>query len=307
MAPLSIVISAYNEEGNLPIVLKPLVGWASEIIVVNNSSEDKSAEVARSMGAKVFTQPNHAMLNINKNYGFSQAASPWILNLDGDEELTAELKREIDRVLRHDDGSVNGYTIPRRNIIFGKWIRHGLWWPDRQLRLFRKGTGKFSCRHVHEKLEVEGPVQELSEPFIHHNYRTISQFIRKLDRIYTESETDQLEVAGHVLNWRDAIRFPVSDFLKVYFLERGYRDGLHGLVLAILQSFYAFIVFCKLWERRGFPDIPVESGVFDHEVRSSSRGFRYWQLTRNIEDSRDPLRRLVDRIQRKFFRPRREY
>src|SRR4030043_2088266 len=159
MSSISVVVSAWNEEGKIERCLAS-AKWANELIVVDNSSIDKTPHVAKKMGATVFTRPNNPMLNINKNFGFEKASSDLILCLDADEQLTPELSGEIQKVIRDSQETV-GYWISRKNIIFGKWIEHGLWWPDKQLRLFRQGKGKFPCKHVHEYIEVSGPTGEL--------------------------------------------------------------------------------------------------------------------------------------------------
>lgn len=288
----------YNEEKKLSRCLAS-VKWADEIIVVDNSSTDTSAAVAKKLGARVYKRPNNPMLNVNKNFGFGKATGDWILNLDADEEIPEDLAAEIKRVTRS-PGNAVGYWIPRKNIIFGKWIEHGLWWPDRHLRLFLRGKGKFAEIHVHEYLEVQGPTETLAVPFIHHNYESVTQFIRKMDTIYTENEVKNLLSADYRLAWYDAIRFPVSDFVKIYFAQAGYKDGLHGLVLALLQSFYSFIVFVKLWEKRGFDERPVTLAAAGGELTRAAGEVRFWSLTSHIRESRNPLERLCLRILKKI-------
>ena len=243
MKKISVVISAFNEEKNIKDCLES-VKWADEIILVDNSSTDKTVDIAKKYTAKIYKRPNLVMLNKNKNFGFTKATGEWILNLDADERVSEELAKEIK--LKIKNNNIFGYFMPRKNIIFGKWIEHGLWWPDYQLRLFQRGKGKFACQHVHEKIQVKGKTAKLKSPLIHYNYQTVSQFIQKMDRIYTENEVENLERAGKKIAWFDAIRMPARDFLSVFFAREGYKDGLHGLVLALLQSFYALVVFAKV-------------------------------------------------------------
>ncbi len=262
MKKISVVVSVFNEENNLADCLESVRGLADEVIVVDNSSTDKTAAIARQYTNKVFVKPNLAMLNKNKNFGFEKATGDWILNLDGDERVTPALSAEMSSHLRgvpprrratSEERLPVGYEMPRQNIIFGKWIQHGLWWPDYQLRLFQRNKGKFPCQHVHEKIKVQGETAKLTSPLLHHNYQTVSQFIQKMDRIYTEDEVKGLRQRGQKVYWYDAIRMPARDFLSVFFAREGFKDGLHGLVLALLQSFYALVVFAKIWEKQGFP------------------------------------------------------
>lgn len=303
MSTLSVVLSVRNEEKKLARTLSSIT-WANEIIVVDSDSTDNTVKVARKFTDKIFSRPNNPMLNVNKNFGFNQATGDWILSLDGDEEVTPLLTREIQETIKDKKqktkNEIVGYWITRKNIIFGKWIKHGLWWPDRQLRLFRRGRGKFPCRHVHEYLEVDGPTAELSEPYLHYNYETISQFIRKMETIYTESEVERLAASGYQVSWYDAIRFPISDFVKIYFAQRGYKDGLHGLVLSLLQSFYALIVFAKLWERQGFVERDVALAAITHELKRAGKEITYWNLSALINSTEGVLKQIWLKLKRRY-------
>lgn len=296
---VSVVISAFNEEKKLPATLDA-VSWAAERIVVDNSSTDGTSGIAKKHGAQVFRQPNKLMLNINKNYGFTKAKSDWILNLDADEVVTPELKAEIERVLSDPDPLVNGFWIARKNIIFGKWVKHGLWWPDRQLRLFRRGKGKFPCVHIHEYIEVEGKSENLDEPYIHYNYDSVAQYLSKLDRC-TKSEMISLKEAGYAIAWYDAIRFPMSDFIKIYFAQGAFKDGLHGLVLAILQAFYSFLTFARVWESNGFPERDIPLSEVTAELSRSKKELTYWIETKHMEESGNPVGKITHKIKRKVF------
>ncbi len=293
---ISVVVTAYNEEKHLARCLSS-VRWADEIVVVDSSSTDNTAAIAKRFTAKVFQQPNYPMLNRNKNYGFTKAAGDWILCLDSDEVIPEELAKEIRKNVS--TSRFNGYWIPRKNIIFGKWIQHGLWWPDRQLRLFRRGKGTYPCKHVHEYIAIDGPTEILDIPYLHYNYESIREYLWKMENIYTENEVENLLAVGSLVRWYDAIRFPVSDFVKIYFAQEGYKDGLHGLVLSLLQAFYSFLVFAKLWEKQEFSqmEIPLSRGV--REMRDSGKIVTYWMLTEQMKDA-PPLKKLWYKLLRAF-------
>lgn len=297
---LSVVISAYNEEKKLGTCLSSVANLADEIIVIDNSSTDETAKIAKSLKATVYKRENNLMLNINKNYGFEKAKGSWILNLDADEEVTEELKDEIQRILELEVSQAKkGYWIPRKNIIFGKWIQHGIWWPDKQLRLFQKGSGKFQCKHIHEYIDVDGEMGELTNPYIHHNYDSISQYFLKLERC-TTSEAFALKEAQYQLSWFDAVRFPLSDFMKTYFAESGYKDGLHGLVLSLFQAFYSFVVFTKLWEMEQFSQKSVTLPVITEELEKQGREFSYWMISSKINESHHFLNTIILKIRRRL-------
>ena len=302
MNTLSVVISAFNEEAKIKDCLESVKGLATEIVFVDNLSLDKTREIARKYTDKILTRKNNLMLNINKNYGFSKARGDWILSLDADERITPELASEIKSEIRNPKSETNGYWIPRKNIIFGKWIQHSIWWPDYQLRLFRKGKGRFPEKHVHEYINVVGKTEKLQNPLEHLNYSTVSQFIYKMDKIYTESEVEKIIASGKILTWIDAVRFPVNDFLKTFFAQKGYKDGMHGLVLSILQSLYAEVVFAKVWERQGFKEENSAHFLEDiyKECKKIIQEFHYWSITSFLETSYHPLKRLFYKALRKF-------
>lgn len=300
---LSVVISAYNEEHTLARCLAS-VAFADEIIVVDNTSTDATAAIAKKFTKQIFTKPNQLMLNTNKNFGFTKATGDWILNLDADEEVTPALQKEIEQILKTNDGTdaamPNGYWLKRRNFSFGKWIQHGLWWPDKQIRLFRREKGKFPCVHIHEYIKVEGMVGELVEPYNHYNYESVHQYLTKIDRA-SSSEAISLTEMNYTVRWYDALRFPISDFLKIYFAQQGYLDGLHGLVLSLFQAFYSFCVFAKKWEMQKFPqEETTPSGIFG-EYRKQKKEITYWVLSMRIRETKNVLEKMLLKCKRRFF------
>src|SRR3989338_9592992 len=179
---LSVVIAARNEAAEITNCLKSVEKLANEIIFVDNESTDDTAKMAYKLGAKVYPHKNDPLhLNLSKNFGFTKAKRDWILSLDADERVSSELAKEIRQIikgvaLRSQGHPLRSYKCPRKNIIFGQWIQHGLWYPDEQIRLFQKNRAKFPGVHNHEKLEVKGAVGQLSGHLVHYNYRTISEY-----------------------------------------------------------------------------------------------------------------------------------
>lgn len=299
---ISVVISAYNEEAMIEDCLKSVKSVADEIIFVDNTSSDKTVQIAKKYTDKIYMRPNDpVMLNKNKNFGFGKATSDWILSLDADERLTPQLSTEIRKAINNKQSTINGYDIPRKNIIFGKWIAHSIWWPDYNLRLFRRGKGKFAEKHVHEKLEIRGEVGRLENPMIHYNYQTVAQFINKLNKTYTESETENFIKSSKSINWYDAIRWPTNDFVKTFFLQKGYKDGLHGLVLSLFQAFYALVFFAKVWERKEkFKDLTPDNFFTNvlAEFTKAARDIRYWIYETLI--TKNPAKKLYWKLRRKL-------
>lgn len=302
---LSVVISTHNRAKSLERTLRSVQELAWEIIVVDNESSDETQDVVKQFHTKVYRKKNNTMLNINKNFGISKASGDWILYLDDDEVIPADLAAEIRSILAKDINKSDepvGYWIDRKNIIFGKWIQHGIWWPDQQLRLFRKGLGKLLEQHVHEHFVVNGVVGKLIHSYVHYNYDTVAQYLWKMESIYIDSEVSKFIRDGYSLKWWDALRFPISDFVKLYYSQNGYKDGLHGLVLAILQAFYSFLVFVKLWERNNFTNMDIDSVDMENELYRSKKEIFYWMLTKRIEKTHNPFVAFMSKLRRKGLR-----
>lgn len=302
MVKLSVVISAYNEEKKIEECLKS-VKFADEIILVDNTSTDKTVEIARKYTSKIYSRPNNRMLNINKNFGFSKATCDWILSLDADERVAPELQNEILSTINHEPSTIDGYWIPRKNIIFNKWIQHTGWYPDYQLRLFRREKGRFEEKHVHEMVKIQGDTKKLAGYIIHLNYENINQFLYKHIDIYSDNEAENLVKKGYSFNYLDAIRFPLKEFLSRYFAREGYKDGFYGLILSILMGFYHFIIFTKLWEKENYKDNLDNKFLneAEKEFKKSNKELAYWFLTGKLKSVKNPIEKLKLKIKRKIL------
>lgn len=302
MSKISIVISAFNEEKNIERCLKSL-SFADEIIVVDHESSDETAEIARKYTKKVFEQKNiSAEIDLQKNFGFTKATGDWILSIDADEEVSGELAKEIKTVIKNQESTVNGYWIPRKNIIFGKFIENTGWFPDPQLRLFRKGKGKYVKAHVHEPLQLEGESAYLKQFLIHYHYQTISEFLKKTINIYAPNEAKEYLDKGYQFSYFDAIRFPLNEFLSRFFARKGYKDGFHGLMLSLLMAFYHFIIFACLWENQGFKEYDKDDFLkdTDKEFQRAGKEIAFWITKEKLEMLRNPLRRNLQKISNKI-------
>lgn len=302
MTKLSVVISAYNEEKKIGECLES-VKWADEIVVVNNSSTDKTEEIAKKYTSKIYNRPNNLMLNINKNFGFSKASNDWILCLDADERVMPELKDEIKKRLSDEDKEISGFWIPRKNIIFGKWIKHTGWYPDLQLRLFKKDKGNFLQEHVHEMIKIDGQTEALTEHLLHYNHESIAQFLNKHFNIYSGSEVEGLIRKDYQFNYLDAIRFPIQEFLSRFFAREGYKDGFHGLMLSILMAFYHFIIFAKIWEKQGFKEIENKNILEDtkKEFKNGYKELLFWFYNEEMKKTKSLLKKSLLKVKNKFL------
>lgn len=288
---LSVVFSVHNEEKTIEGALQSIKVLAGEIIVVDNESTDKTVQIAKKYTKNIYEHKNTPeTLNKPKNFGFSKAKGDWILSLDADERISPELAEEISTIVSSESlrsfhstnavsqTSVNGYWIPRKNLVFGKWLQHGIWWPDYQLRLFRRDKGKFPGIHNHEPLVVDGETKKLINPLIHYTYYSVTQYIDKFNHTYTDNEAGTFIKSGKKIVWIDAVRWPLSDFITNFFARKSYKDGLHGLVLSLLQAFYALEVFAKVWEKQGFWEYDSKDLAKDvrREFQAKSKEFSWW-------------------------------
>lgn len=248
---LSICMIARNEGPNIGATLASVAGWAAEVIVIDCESSDDTGAIAQQAGASLYQRPNNPNLNVNKNASFDLAHGEWILCLDADEIMPEDLKREIEALIARNPAE-NGFKIPRRNFYFGTPLMHGGNYPDKQLRLFRRGRGRFPAVHVHERLAVEGEVGDLRFPFDHHPYPTIAVWLKKFD-FYTSFEASVLEQRNVPLNARAARHYmitrPLRRWLERLFLKGGIKDGVAGILAATFDLMNNVVSYGKYWEK----------------------------------------------------------
>jgi glycosyltransferase involved in cell wall biosynthesis len=246
---LSVVLITLNEAANLPRTLKS-VSWAQEIVVVDSGSADATVEIAQKAGARVFEEPWKGFAE-QKNSTIAHASNQWILSLDADEEVSQELARELQALLA-DEPAFSAYRIPRLNHFLGRPLRHGGYWPDPKLRLFRSGAARFADRPVHETMESTGPVGTLKNPLLHHCYPTLEDYIEHMNR-YSSAGAKMLLDSGRAprslpaLAW-NAVLNPAATFLYNYFVRLGFLDGREGLLQHMNHSFYIHWKFVKAWQ-----------------------------------------------------------
>lgn len=241
---LSVIIICLNEQEKIGACLAS-VAWADEIVVCDSGSTDETLALCRQYTDRIYTDPWRGF-GAHKNLALDRASHRWVLSLDADERVTPALERRIREILWGAPEAV-GYHIPRKNYFLGRWIRHGGWYPDYVLRLFRKARGRFRERAVHEAVEVEGPTAHLAEPLEHHTYDSITAYLVRMDR-YSTLAAGEMQRAGVRFHGWDLVIRPLARAFKMYVPQRGYRDGIPGLALAGLYGAYTFSKYLKLWE-----------------------------------------------------------
>jgi glycosyltransferase involved in cell wall biosynthesis len=248
---ISATIITFNEEANIRDACQSLT-WADEIVVVDSGSTDKTREIAEDCGARVITRdwPGFAA---QKQFATQQTRNDWIFSLDADERVSNELKSSIAKLSEDTEEKLaDGYRIPRRSYYQGRWIKGGGWYPDWQLRLFRKSRGHWEPRHIHEsvKLDPGARVEKLSGDILHYSVRDSAHHHRMIGERYAPLAAQQMFAEGrHTSPLNIAAAAPAA-FVRSYILKGGFRDGVAGLTIASFAAHHAFLKHIMLWEKQ---------------------------------------------------------
>ncbi len=248
MTRISIAMIAHNEESCIKEALTS-VEWADQIVVIDCDSDDDTAKIASAAEAEVYHELNRSNLNINKNIAIDKCDGDWILVIDADEVIPYDLAGEIRKVINKSE--IDGYLIPRKNFVLGKWLSHGGQYPDYQLRLFRNGKGKFGAKHVHERLSISGQVEKLEHSFHHYPYNSLQQMSLK-GIFYYEFEAEYLNSLGKRVSFTSMIIKvgfkPLSRFIRRFIFKGGFIDGVPGLAAAYFDAWNQAMRWFRLWE-----------------------------------------------------------
>ena len=244
-ASVSAIIVCFNEEDRIQDCLES-VSWCDEIVVVDAFSTDRTPEICRRYTDR-FIQHPWTGYREQKAFAHSQASNDWVLLVDSDERVSPELKREIMDSLALENGLYAGYAVPRLVHYLGRWWRRGGWYPDYDIRLFRREKATWGGAEPHEKILVDGPVRRLSHPLYHFSYRNIDDHIARINR-FTSISAQELRNGG--THWRltDALFRPAGRFCRSYILKRGFMDGFAGFYVAATAAVYVFLKYAKVWE-----------------------------------------------------------
>lgn len=246
-APLSAFVICYNEERNLRDCLESL-RFCDEIVVVDSFSTDRTVEIAREFTERVY-QRAWTNYRDQKAYALELTSHEWVLNLDSDERVTPDLRESIIQALSLPEGSPqpSGYMIHRLVFHLGKWWRRGGWYPEYRLRLFRKSEVEWKAGEVHEKVIPKGKVQRLQGDLLHYSFRDLNDQISKLQRLAAAAAEEAFR-KGKKASLIKLIVNPLWRFFKFYLVKGGYREGTAGLIVAVLEGYYTFLKYARLWE-----------------------------------------------------------
>lgn len=278
---ISVVINTYNEERNIRRAMES-VAWADEIIVCDMHSSDKTVKIAEDLGAKVILHKMVGYVEPARNYAILKTSFEWVLVLDADEIIPEALARKIKELIAKPITS-DYVEMPRKNIIFGNWMIASMWWPDYQVRLFKKGSVLWDEK-IHNKPATKGEGLKLQPEekwaIIHNNYQGVSQFIERMNR-YSDIQASQLQEEGYKFAWKDLLQKPLNEFLSRFFANKGYLDGLHGLALSLLQAFSFLVVYIKVWEMNKFKEQEINLSELRSEAQVNGKAIAYWFKNEN--------------------------
>lgn len=249
---LSAYVITLDEEANIAACLES-IAWVPDIVVVDSASRDGTVEIARRYTPRVYQEEFQGFGRL-RNAALAHCRHDWVLSVDADERVSPELRAEIEQELaapRH-----AAYFIPRRSHFLGHWIRHCGWYPDyRQPQLFDRRLFRYREELVHEGFECQGSVGYLAGHVLQYPFRTVGQFLQKMDR-YSLLRAKDMARAGKRFSAARLIMSPPFTFLRMYLLRQGFRDGLPGFILSSLYAHYTLLKYVRLWEERRSGRVP---------------------------------------------------
>ncbi len=246
--PISVCLIAGDEAHRIARALASVQGWTAEIVVViNDLVTDGTDQVAAAHGARIFSQPWQGYA-AQRNFATQQATQPWILAIDADEVVSDALREEIMAVFSATTGigSPAAYSFPRLSYFCGKWIRHGNWYPDRKVRLWRKGTAEWQG-NPHERLVVQGTICRLESDLLHYSNGNIDQLLGKIS-LFSTLFVHQTQAQGKRFGWLDLAVRPVWKFIRAYIIRRGFLDGWQGYFIAWTEAYSTVTRYAKVIE-----------------------------------------------------------
>lgn len=246
---LSVAIVAMDEEANIGRTLAS-VRWADEIVLVDSGSKDRTCEIATAHGARVVVKPWRGYV-AQKQYAIELCTEDWVLLLDADEEVSPALAEEI-RAGIADPGAVSGYWLPRKNLFLGRWIRHGGFYPNPKLRLFRRGQGFVTGHDPHDRCELKADVPQRTRQFknalIHYTYPNLTLYLGHMNRYSSLGAKLALAKGHRSFSFTNIVLRPMATFVYNYFIRLGFLDGREGLLLHLYHAGYVSWKYAKAWE-----------------------------------------------------------
>jgi glycosyltransferase involved in cell wall biosynthesis len=246
---ISAFIVCCNEERQIRRCLES-VKWCDEVIVVDSGSKDRTLDICREYTDKILHHDWQGYV-IQKRFALQQCASEWVLNIDADEEVSPELQREIEEILVRDasghGSEINGYLINRVVFFLSRWWRKGGWYPEYRLRLCRRSKTTWGGEDPHEKASVTGPVVRCKSELAHYSFTDLADYVRRMNAL-SSNATATLRRRGSQATVITVTLRPLARFLKFYVSKRGYREGVAGFIVAMIEAYAVLLKYAKLWE-----------------------------------------------------------
>ena len=243
---ISCFVVCCNEEKHMRRCLES-VKWCDELIVIDSGSTDRTLEIAREYTDKILHRPWSGYV-AQKSFGLEQCTQEWVLNIDADEEVSPELKTELQRLLENAPADIDGYLMNRVVFYLGRWFRKGGWYPEYRLRLCRRSATTWGGLDPHEKAVVRGKTARLCGELLHYTYRDIRDHVARLNS-HSSAAAESLFAMGTTTSVSRILFNPPSRFFKFYLLKGGFREGVPGVIAGVLEGAYAFLKYAKLWEK----------------------------------------------------------
>ncbi len=245
MSKLSAYVLTFNEEDKIREAVASIT-WVDEIVVLDSHSTDRTEQICREYTDKVH-QCDFQGFGKLRNRALGLVTHDWVLSLDADERATEELRDEIRTELARGPRA-DAFFVPRKNFFLGRWIRHGGWYPDyRQPQVFNRHRMRYREDMVHEGFDLDGRIGYLRGHVLQFPFRDLGQYLQKMSR-YSTLMAEQMAQRGRKFRPYQLITHPIFTFVKMYGLRQGFRDGMPGLILALLYAYYTFVKYAKLWE-----------------------------------------------------------
>ena len=308
---ISVVMNTLNNADKIARSLKSVQKLADEIVVVDMYSDDDSRKIAKKYGAKVyFHKKTGGYVEPARNFAISKATGKWVLILDTDEVVPRSLAERLKQIaLDPEKKDLDCVLIPRKNLIFGKWMENARWWPDYLPRFFRRGKVEWP-KQIHQQPKLNDKniftlpdVEKMA--LIHHNYENLDQFLDR-NRIYSRVRAMELiKEKNYKLGYKDLLIEPLNEFLSRFFSGEAYRDGLHGLALSLLQAWTVLLTYLKVWEESNYEEKPLEPRLVKEVLEDAVYRMEFWRddfILKNTSFKFTPLLEWLLKIRAKLLR-----
>ncbi len=245
---ISVKINVFNEAHNIAAACESVAAWADEIVICDSASTDDTVAIARRYTEKIYQREFRGYKDKHE-YSDSLTTGDWIFWLDADERVTPELAAAIQQLRQRDAAELpDGFKIARRTRFLNRWIMHSGWYPDYQMRIYRKAASYWDGVAPHETARVHGRIETLTGELLHYTSDSLSDHHRRME-VYASLGAAALHERGKRVRGLDLFVVTIAAFVRTYLLKQGFRDGIQGLIIAVCTAYSVFLKFAKVWEK----------------------------------------------------------